>query len=369
VWPVLLVVAAALIYRGKVQREMVDFGVYRTAATRALSGEPLYRIDDGHYQFKYLPAFAFAMAPFGLVSSEAAKAVWFALSAGLLTALVRWSVRGLPERRRPETWLTWLTVLLMAKFYAHELTLGQTNILLAVLLVAALLAIQIDLPLVAGGLVGLSVFVKPYAIIVLPWIALTTGLGPTLVAAGVMAAGLAAPALVYGWSGNLHLLADWYRTVTASTSPNLTGADNISLAAMWAKWLGPGRLATWLATGSSAAVLGLVPLVWLRRKDVRSPDYLEYALLLLLVPLISPQGWDYVLLLATPAVVAIVDRWRDLTRSWRAFALASLCLMGLTIFDLMGRALYARFMALSIVSVAALGVATTLAHLRVRKLA
>ncbi len=61
---------------------MVDFGVYRTAAVRALSGEPLYQAGDGHYQFKYLPAFALAMAPFALVDPEAAKAIWFALSAG-----------------------------------------------------------------------------------------------------------------------------------------------------------------------------------------------------------------------------------------------------------------------------------------------
>ena len=43
---------------------------------------------------------------------------------------------------------------------------------------------------------------------------------------------------------------------------------------------------------------------------------------------------------------------------------SSLVLMGLTIFDVMGRTLYARFMALSIVSVAALGAAVALTHLR-----
>ena len=46
---------------------MVDFEVYRTAAARALDAEPLYRADDGHYQFKYLPAFALAMAPFAWI--------------------------------------------------------------------------------------------------------------------------------------------------------------------------------------------------------------------------------------------------------------------------------------------------------------
>jgi hypothetical protein len=38
--------------------------------------------------------------------------------------------------------------------------------------------------------------------------------------------------------------------------------------------------------------------------------------------------------------------------------------MGLTLFDLMGRRLYGEFMALSIVTVAALGAAAALVHLR-----
>ena len=98
-------------------------------------------------------------------------------------------------------------------------------------------------------------------------------------------------------------------------------------------------------------------------------EYLEFALLMLLIPLFSPQGWDYVLVLALPAVIVIADRWSELRGVWRLTAAVSLALMCLTVFDLMGRALYARFMALSIVSVAAIGVAVVLARLRWQRLA
>ncbi len=368
IWPALLVVIAAAIYQ-RVGRQMTDFAVYRTAATRALNAEPLYRAEDGHYTFKYLPAFALAMAPFAKLDADAAKTIWFALSVGLLTSYVRWSIRALPERRRSDQVLIWLTVALMAKFYLHELTLGQTNILLGTLLVAALLAVQIDHPFVASGLIGVAAFVKPYALVILPWLAFTYGLATLAVGAGVVVVGLLLPALVYGWSGNLALLAGWYQTVTASTGPNLLGADNISLAAMWAKWLGPGTAAGALATASSVALVGLVAAVWLKRAAVNIPDYLEFALLMIAVPLLSPQGWDYVLLLATPAVVCLMDRWPEVTSGWRVFTGAALGLMGLTIFDLMGRDLYGRFMARSIVSVAAIAAIAALAHLRWRSLA
>jgi hypothetical protein len=368
VWPLSIAALAAVLFITRFSREMADFEVYRTAALRAADAEPLYRASDGHYQFKYLPAFAIAMRPFAALDRQVARAVWFGMSIGLLSMLLRWSVRGLPERRRTERALLWITFILMAKFYAHELTLGQTNLLLGALLVGALLAIQIDAPRVTGALIGMAAFVKPYALILLPWLALTYGLAPALVAGAVLVTGLAFPAIFYGWTGNLDLFAAWWRTVTESTPANLLGADNISLAAMWAKWIGIGPAATALATASAIVLLALVVVAWTRRLRVESPDYLEFAMLMLLIPLLSPQGWDYVLVLATPAIVLVVDRWRELDRPWRIAAAASLALMCLTIFDLMGRALYSRFMALSIVSVAAIGVAIVLWRLRQRQL-
>jgi hypothetical protein len=367
-WPVLVIAIAAAIYL-RVERQMTDFAVYRITAARALNAEPLYRLEDGHYTYKYLPAFALVMAPFGKLDPEAGKTIWFALSFGLLTAYVRWSVRALPERRRSEPMLIWLTIVLMAKFYLHELTLGQSNILLGTLLVAALLAVQIDHPLVAAGLISAAAFVKPYSLVFLPWLAFTYGLEALGVAIGVLALGLALPIVVYGWQGNLDLLSGWWTIVTTSTPPNLTGGDNISLAGMWAKWLGEGTAAATLATASSVAILGVAAAVWSRRRSVSVPDYLEFALLMLAMPLLSPQGWDYVLLLGTPAVVCLMDRWNDVPLGWRLFTGAALALMGLTIYDVMGRELYQRFMADSIVSVAAIATVASLAHLRWRSLA
>lgn len=367
--PLTIAVLAAVIYNGRVRREMVDFDVYWTAATRAAHAEPLYRSEDGHYQFKYLPAFALGLAPMAALAKESARALWFAGSVGLLVMFVRLSAAGLPERRRSARVLIWLTVLFMAKFYSHELLLGQANLLLGVLLVAALLSAQIDQRVASGVLVGLAVFVKPYALVLLPWLGVSLGRGAIGSAAGVIAAGLAAPAFVYGWQGNLGLLSEWYVVVTASTPANLLGADNISFAAMWAKWLGVGSQAAGLATATVGAALALAAAVWIGRRKVGEPEYLEVALLMLVVPLISPQGWDYVLLLGTPAVMLLMDRWADVSPGWRAWTLLVLGVMGLTIFDLMGRALYARFMALSIVTVCAIGVLAALAHLRARALA
>jgi hypothetical protein len=116
-WPMVLALVAVVLYDTSVKRRsMVDFGVYRVAAGRAIAAEPLYREEDGHYKFKYMPAFAFAMAPFAWLEGPTAKALWFGVSVGLLAAFLRWSIWAIPGRRRSPALLIVLTIVEMAKF-------------------------------------------------------------------------------------------------------------------------------------------------------------------------------------------------------------------------------------------------------------
>jgi hypothetical protein len=367
--PALLIGLALTAYNTRISREMVDFEVYRTAGRRAVGAEPLYREADGHYSFKYLPAFAVAMAPVAVLGHDAARVGWYALSCACLVLLLRWSVLALPARRWTERSLVFVTFVLLAKFYAHELVLGQSNLLLGVVLLAGLGALQLGAPKLAAGAFAAAVFIKPYALILLPWLAASYGLATAAVAVAVVIAGLLVPAIFYGWSGNLVQLADWWRIVTTSTAPNLLGQDNVSLTSMWAKWIGPGTVASVLTAVSVTLLVAVAATMWRQRARVAEPDYAEFAFLLLIIPLISPQGWDYVLLLATPAVVCVADRWRELQVPWRVVSGVALVLMGLSMFDIMGRAAYAQFMAWSIVSVSAVAVAATLAQIRLRALA
>jgi hypothetical protein len=370
-----LVVAVALgavlvhQYRVRIRHQMVDFEVYRTAAIRVANAEPLYRPSDGHYQLKYLPAFAMAMTPLGWIPDETAKIGWFAASVILLLGLVWASVELVPFRRLPKDLLAILTLALMAKFFGHELTLGQANALLGAMLITALLALMRDRPVAAAILIGASVFVKPYAAIFWPWLAFVRGRRAAAVTGAVILGGLLLPALRYGWSGNLALLADWWRTVSVSTAPNLLDTDNISLAALWAKWSGVGAPATTLTAISTVAlVMFIAALVW-RGRTLIGRAYLEAAALMLVIPLLSPQGWDYVLLLGTAAVALLVDRWRDLTASWQVILAIALATMSLTTFDVLGREGYMRFMNLSLVTVAALAIVAGLGRLRASRLA
>jgi Glycosyltransferase family 87 len=349
--------------------ELVDFVVPRTAAMRFLAQEPLYRPDDGHYQYKYFPAFALAMVPFTWVSKEVAEFAWFTLTVAMTWALLRLSLVALPDRRRSLTVLFWLTLLLNGKFLVKELAFGQFNLPVALLLLGAIIAAQRGWIGSAGALVAAGVFVKPYALVLVPWLGWRVGWRSLVPFVCVLAAGLALPAAFYGWNGNLTLLSEWYRTVTDTTGPNLLAAENISFASMWAKWIEPGRSAAFLALASAvAAVAAGMALMRLRIK-VSEPNYLEAAYFLVLIPLLSPQGWDYVLVIALPAYMCLVDRWRELSPNWRAVALTAFFLTSFTVFDVVRRALYVHLMQLAAVSVGAVLLAVCLIRLRSQAIA
>ena len=154
VGPILLLLAVTAVgYAGvRFKRDgLVDLAAPRTAATRFLASENLYRPEDGHYQFKYLPAFAPLMVPLSLMPTRVAEVTWFALMVTMAWVFVRMSLAALPDRRRSAKVLLWLTLLLTGKFLVRELVMGQFNLPLALLLLGAVIAAQRGRGLLAGA--------------------------------------------------------------------------------------------------------------------------------------------------------------------------------------------------------------------------
>ena len=149
---------------------MPDFEVYWKAGIRARLAEPLYRIEDQHYQLKYLPGFAVLAIPAGLLPLDVAKACWFVFSVGAHLRAQRAEPASAAGAPSSGVVARALTVVAMGKFYGHELVLGQVNLLLAVLVASAIVAMRANREGVAGALVATAVIVKPYAIILVPWL-------------------------------------------------------------------------------------------------------------------------------------------------------------------------------------------------------
>jgi hypothetical protein len=138
---------------------------------------------------------------------------------------------------------------------------------------------------------------------------------------------------------------------------------------MFAAWMGVGPVAGWLAAATALAlVLACAWAVW-RGSRLASPEYLDAALLLFLIPLLSPQGWDYVLLVATPAVMLLLDRLDTFHTVARWLLFASFALAGLTFWDVLGREPYRLLMMSRAVTVGALFQVALVIQLRARRAA
>jgi hypothetical protein len=373
IWILVSIAAAAaamsVVFSVKAAGKMPDFEVYWKAGVRARAAEPLYRVEDEHYVLKYLPAFAVLAIPVGMLPLHAAKAIWFGISSVLLVVLFALAVDVLPERRRSVWILVAVTFVATAKFLGHELVLGQVNLLLAVIAVAAVALLRSGREAAGGMLFALAIVIKPYAAIFLPWLVARRQIASIAAAAITALAALLLPASLYGIRGNVALLEAWWRTVSGSTAPNLLSPDNVSLAAMYAKWLGPGSTASTLAVVTAAALLALAALVILRRRGLPFPEAIEAALLLTLMPLLSPQGWDYVFLVSAPAIMMLVNYEDRLPMALRIFTGLAIVVIAFSIYDVLGRTAYRTFMELSIVSVCYLIVIAALAAVRLRRIA
>jgi hypothetical protein len=87
------------------------------------------------------------------------------------------------------------------------------------------------------------------------------------------------------------------------------------------------------------------------------------------MPLLSPQGWDYVFLIATPAIAVLANDYDRLPQPLRALTIAAVAAIGLVIFDLVGRTAFYAFMRWSVVSWCFFVVIAALVVLRARKVA
>jgi hypothetical protein len=348
----------------KASSRMPDLEVYWSAGGRAALAEPLYRVEDRHFQFKYFPAFAMLAIPLGVLPLPVAKGLWFFTSVALLVVLLVLVPRLLIERRKSTALLIAITIVALGKFYVHELMLGQVNLLLAVVVTCALLAMKTKREGMAGLLVALAIVIKPYAVIFVPWLVARRNRSSVLAVVAGVAAALVLPAVMYGLGQTAALHRDWWRTVTDTTAPNLMTADNVSLASMNARWLGQGSLATSIAILTAAVLLAAAALVFAHRRGIVFPEGLEAGLLLTLMPLLSPQGWDYVFLLSTPAVVYLANYEDRLPQPLRAMTIGALAIIGLTVFDLVGRTVYQAFMQISGIPICFFVVITALCVLR-----
>jgi hypothetical protein len=368
---IMLVLAAVFAFR--VRNDMSDLSVCVRAGGRLLAGETLYRPSDGHLQFKYSPPSAILFIPLSLLPFEAAKLIWYVLEFAGLAGICFLSVKILPVENKRAAPLLGTTFLILLKYLAREVELGQINILILFLLVLLVRLLLARRDVSAGLAWGLSLFFKPYALVFLPYLLVKKRIRAAATGLGLFAAGLAAPAVFLGVLGNLAVLREWPTTLSQSTRGLLGVYDNASLTGFLLKTF-PA-----MTTGAATALIGLAALaatigvLWLIQNSaagrVSRPEVLECALLLILMPLLSPLGWNYNYLYCWLAVILIVSDFSDLSPAWRVVQAVNFAVMATSLVEVWGRAAFHFYTEHALIAINALVILITLFHLRRKEIA
>jgi len=357
----------------RINKEMADFQVNYTAGARLSWGESLYRTEDGHYQFKYPPFAAMLYLPLALLGLPAAKAVWFALVLLASGGAFYLSFRLASDTKEGTGWLAALPFLVLGRYFFREIQLGQINALLTfLLLVMTGLLVTAEKKrsprseMWAGLFWGLAVALKPYALIFLPYLVLKRKARPLVSGAVFLVLAFLMPAFYYGLAGNVTVHKEWIKTLSQSTPRLLTSQDNASLLAMLAKWTGRPHLSVQLWAACLVLLGGFLFYIIRKGRTQENPVPLDCALLLLFIPLISPLGWDYTFLSSVLAVSLIAHHYFDFPVAGRVFLSIVSLIVPLSLYDVLGRRVYAQFMSLSVITVCFLVLAGYAAALRLK---
>jgi hypothetical protein len=353
---------------------MIDFEVNYEAGKRLRLAETPYRFEDGHYMFKYLPSSAILYAPLSYLPLEAAKGVWYFFIIFCSLALIRLSFTLVPSTTEKSKWLMVITPLVLIKYFMREIDLGQINTLVTLILLIMIWHLdrytkdksQFE-NIYAGFLWGLAIALKPYALIFLPYFLLKGKWKTLLSGMGTLFIAILLPSLYYGFKGNFIVLQEWYSTLSQSTPTLLTTWDNISIIAFFNKWTGDPTLSFVLAIILLSGLALLVLLLMVQGKKVKRALILECSILLFLIPLVSPLGWDYNLLMSVLGIMIIIHYFPHYTNLWRIVLVSNFLIIFFSVYDIIGKDLYSSFMSMSLTTLIFLALLGYLAFLRFKK--
>lgn len=216
-----LIVAASITIARRADRGRGAFVRWIGATEGIADGEIIYRrLEDGAGMdegYPNPPLMALILTPFHAIGAVPGAVLW-TLFKGLIAAFILWRVLRWPRGEDPPfpAWAAPVLVLLSAQVIHLDLTHGNTNLLVAGVIVGALLAARTRHDVGAGILIGLGGVLKVTPLLFLPYFVWkrrwhsVAGVGIGLVLFAWLV-----PGLLIGFDYNHRLLAAWYDQMIA----------------------------------------------------------------------------------------------------------------------------------------------------------
>ncbi len=372
----LLIILAFLVFLGiyliHIQKDMSDFGVCYRGGQRILRGEMLYRVSDGHLQYKYSPASALFFSVLTFLPYEVAKLIWYFSQVFILFLVLSMSYDLLPSKQKKKAAVLLLSFLVLLKFVAREIELGQVNIFIIFLLLLMVKSLLEREEVRGGVLWGFSLYFKPYALVFLPYFLLKKRIKLVTSGMGMLILGFILPAIFYGFKQNLQVIKEWPKTLSLSTPSLISQYDNASLHSFFLKNIPAGQRETALVFSIFMALVIGFFLLWMmllgRRKGLKEPEALESSYLFILIPLFSPLAWYYNYLYSVLAVVLLISLVNKFSPALKSILIANLVAIGASLVEVMGHKAFRFYTQHSLVVVSYLLILAYLFYSRVKSL-
>ena len=274
----------------------VDFPMYHSAGARVLAGDfELYpaEVYDGRpvggHGFRYAPVWALIFAPFALLPLPVAAGLFYVIKVAALIALAIFLARQASTTTAPAK-LLGLMLLVTGGYLIEELRGGNLQLLVMAGIVYATSLAARGAVVLPAVILGLAVAAKITPLAFLAYVTLRHGVRHLVAAAIVIGALAMGPMLVWGSQHNARLLTGFtnYSLTSLETPDN---ARNFSIRGWLSRVLsGAARSSLeWIWLGI-VVVLAAIVLVYTRQPWTLPRGQLELALLLTLMPLLSPHS-------------------------------------------------------------------------------
>jgi len=358
-----------------------DFEVYYKAAARILQGQNLYRIDaDGFYLFKYSPVSAVLFIPFSLLPFGISKVVYWLFYSLVMLACIYVAMHlvnpGLKlEKPFRVNLLVLLTGLIVMVHFLRELHLGQVTFILLILYLLAIRCLINSKPGAVGFLIAISIFIKPFGLIFLPYLLYNRKWKELLYFVIYTVILTLVPLLFYRSIGlTIDQYGAWFHEVVVElgNKQEFSLPANQTIFSVIARYAFVGGLLTTPVRFMAfqfiiLVLLALLVMLLIRKgREMSRREVLESAFLMALIPLLAFSGENSFCLLL-PAIVMILFAFGDLSISLKIMAAIGFLFLGGNIYDLWGAELTAWFDKISLITFGAVFLCYILARFRFGK--
>ncbi len=359
---------------------MTDFKVFYNAAERIIHGSNLYQVKaDGHFVFKYSPTSALYFTPFVLFHLFTAKVLyWLLLSLLVVTAYYLLGKLFLQEiRDHSPLRFNNLILISFAAVSVHiirELFLGQVNWVLLVFYLWMILAFVKQRPFQIALSLALSIFIKPFGLIFIPYLLLKRQTKALLYFVAISVFLFLIPLIFYDVSFYIGQLKGWLTEIIAEMGNKqaLGAAADHTLFSVLYRYT-PLRIVELSKAGTIIyqmlvlAGLGLAVLWFIKMGEgLGFAGQEDLALLVALIPLLAFTNENAFLFLV-PAIVANLRLFRVMKLWEKIIFIAGIILLGGNIYEVWGNRLTQLILDYSVVAIGAILIIFVMFSVRYRR--